>query len=625
MNNISIKFKLYGLAGLIVVCLAVLSGISLNSFSKIKLLNETLVLVQKSKSDMLTLRRNEKDFLARLDLKYHDKFKKNFSYLVADLNQINQNTQLLDLNVGEDLTKLSQLIEAYKASFNEVVNINEKIGLNPKSGLRGKLRNSVHSAEDKLKALNEIQLTTDMLMLRRNEKDFMLRKLEKYIDKFNRNYIVFNKHLNNSELSFTTINNIDKEMKLYQAGFLALSEAYKQLGLTPKTGLHGKMRTTIHKTEEIFNALSSELSAKIAHENTNIYNSLLALTVMFMILIIGVTFIISRSINSRLGYLQSHLNQVVLSSGDLSAALKIEGKDEITTISELFNQFVANLKQTFSQIPVFSENLEHTSKKNTAISQQAYQLALVQQEKSDESLEAVRQMVLSTEEITSNIHIAASSAEKANQSAIKGKSAIENVGSSITILANKLQASVEITKSLEENSQNISTVLDVIRGIAEQTNLLALNAAIEAARAGEYGRGFAVVADEVRTLASRTQDSTTQIQSLIESLQTNVKNTVEVMQESSSSASSTAEDALNATQVLDEITNTVNEIFELNTTIASASEQQSVISTNISNGISDINTTAKEAAVQSNEASQSSTQINTISLELRSLIASYKL
>lgn len=97
------------------------------------------------------------------------------------------------------------------------------------------------------------------------------------------------------------------------------------------------------------------------------------------------------------------------------------------------------------------------------------------------------------------------------------------------------------------------------------------------------------------------------------------------MQESSSSASSTAEDALNATQVLDEITNTVNEIFELNTTIASASEQQSVISTNISNGISDINTTAKEAAVQSNEASQSSTQINTISLELRSLIASYKL
>ncbi|MDQ7072393.1 MAG: hypothetical protein Q9N32_00955, partial [Gammaproteobacteria bacterium] len=331
MNNTSIRFKLYGLAGLIVVCLAILSGISLNSFSKIKLLNETLVLVQKSKSDMLTLRRNEKDFLARLDLKYHDKFKKNFDSLVSDLNQINQNSQLLDLNVGEDLTKLSQLVEAYKSSFNEVVNINQKIGLNPKSGLRGKLRSSVHSAEDKLKALNEIQLTADMLMLRRNEKDFMLRKREKYIDKFNRNYIVFNKNLNHSELSFTTVNNIDKEMKLYKAGFLALSEAYKQLGLTPKTGLHGKMRSTIHKTEEIFNVLSSELSAKISHENTTIYTRLLALTVLFMALIIGVTFIISRSINSRLGYLQSHLNQVVLSSGDLSAALKIEGKDEITT------------------------------------------------------------------------------------------------------------------------------------------------------------------------------------------------------------------------------------------------------------------------------------------------------
>ena len=625
MNNISIKFKLYGLAGLIVICLATLSSITLNSFSKIKTFNETLVLVQKSKSDMLTLRRNEKDFLARLDIKYQEKFNKNYDSLVNDINKINRNAQLLGLNVASNLTNLTQLVESYQSSFNEVVSINQEIGLNPKSGLRGKLRASVHNAENKLKKLNEIQLTADMLMLRRNEKDFMLRKLEKYTDKFNRNYISFDKNLNNSELSDTTVNSIEKEMKLYRTGFLAVSEAYKQLGLTQKKGLHGKMRNTIHKTEEIFSGLSSELSAKITHENTAVYKHLLALTAFFMLLIIGSVFTISRSINSRLGYLHSHLNQVVLNSGDLSASLNIDGKDEITAIAGLFNQFVANLKETFSQIPVFSENLEQTSKNNAAISKQAYDLALAQQEKADEALEAVQQMVVSTEEITSNIHIAASSAEEANKSVLKGKIAIENVGSSINILANKLQASAEVTKDLEENSQNISTVLDVIRGIAEQTNLLALNAAIEAARAGEQGRGFAVVADEVRTLASRTQDSTTQIQSLIERFQTNVKNTVNVMQESSSGASSTAEDALNATQVLDEITNTVNQIFELNTNIASASEQQSAISNNISNGISDISKTATEAAFQSNEANQSSTQINTISLELRSLITSYKL
>jgi methyl-accepting chemotaxis protein len=176
-------------------------------------------------------------------------------------------------------------------------------------------------------------------------------------------------------------------------------------------------------------------------------------------------------------------------------------------------------------------------------------------------------------------------------------------------LAKKLQSSAEVTKDLEENSDNISTVLDVIRGIAEQTNLLALNAAIEAARAGEQGRGFAVVADEVRTLASRTQDSTTQIQSLIEAFQSNVKSTVAVMQEGASGASSSAKNAENAIQALDVISNTVNKIFELNSSIASASEEQSAISNNINNTIHRINETAKDTAIQTDKTSQSSMQI----------------
>jgi len=425
--------------------------------------------------------------------------------------------------------------------------------------------------------MHSIQLTADMLMLRRNEKDFMLRRLDKYLTKFNGNFSVFKQHLNESLISDTIKGSISSKMTAYHSMFMEFGQSYKQLGLTPKKGLHGDMRNTVHKTEEIFSAISDELSKNIMTETNLIYNQLVIITVTLTLLIVGAVLSIAHSINSRLGYLQAHLNEVAIKSGDLSATLEITGDDEVTIISQLFNQFVANLKSTFSKIPSLSIALEQESNVNTEVSEQTNQLAIVQQTESDDIAEAVQQMLSASEEITTNIHVAASSAEEANDSVLKGKQVIQNVSSSINSLATKLQSSAEVTKDLEENSHNISTVLDVIRGIAEQTNLLALNAAIEAARAGEQGRGFAVVADEVRTLASRTQDSTTQIQSLIEAFQSNVKSRVTVMQEGSSGASSTAENASDAIQALDVISDTVNKIFELNSSIASASEEQSAI------------------------------------------------
>jgi len=367
----------------------------------------------------------------------------------------------------------------------------------------------------------------------------------------------------------------------------------------------------------------STLSSKISAQNSTISNSLLVITTIIFVLLAAVIFAISYSINYRLQQIKSHLEKVALNSGDLSTSINIQGNDEITSIAGLFNQFVANLKNTFSEIPSFAKHLESASATNLTISENTSKLALEQQEKSDEVVTSTNKILLATEEVSNSINNAASSAEEANKLVEKGKKVVNDVGLSINALATKLHASAQLTSDLEENSQNISTVLDVIKAIADQTNLLALNAAIEAARAGEHGRGFAVVADEIRTLASRTQESTAQIHALIESLQINVHNTVKVINEGSIGSSAAADDTLKANEVIDNIGHIVNTLFSLNTSIAGASKEQRSDLSLINKNISDISKTAKEAATQSNKTSQSGAEINAISTNLKLLISSY--
>jgi len=626
MNNVSIKVRLYALAGVITLCLIILSVVALNALSSLQQSNKIQVQVQKSKADMLMLRRHEKDFLARLDIKYQQKFAKDFTQLVKEVNAISAGLDTLqfDKTRQHSLTQLIQYLQNYKADFDQLVSAHQKIGLNPKSGWRGKLRQSVHNAEALLKQTHSIQLTADMLMLRRREKDFMLRKQVKYVNKFDHDYRVFQQHLSQSPLTSIQKAEINKRMEVYATLFKSTTQLYQQLGLTPQDGLQGKMRTTIHKTEAIFDQTQTESFRILQLQSHSIHVRLLVITAILILLIVSLVIFISYSVNSRINELRQHLKEIALGSGDLSITLNVDGDDEMTTIGQLFNQFVKHLKDTFSQIPIFVVRLITASDSNTTISQQTYQLAVAQQNESGLIVQAVQEMLNASETITQNIHIAANSAQEATQSVVKGKQIIQEVSQSIDQLANKLQSSATVTQNLEENSHDISTVLDVIQGIAEQTNLLALNAAIEAARAGEQGRGFAVVADEVRTLASRTQDSTTQIQTLIENFQGNVKSTVNVMHEGAKDALSTAEDASNTIHVLDDISHTVENIFELNTSIATASEEQSAVSNNINQSIVNINEMAQETATQSNKATESSSEIKSIVLELNELIDRYQ-
>ncbi len=624
MKSITIKNKLYWLIALVCVSFALLAFVLLFSYQKVQTLDQTLLQSKQNKIELLTLRRNEKDFLMRLDEKYADTFKQNSAKLTQDIKQIQLSNLQLNIIAAESFDELLANLDNYHSMFSKLVSTHQLIGLNQNIGLRGELRKAVHEIESILKETQSIQLTADMLMLRRNEKDFIIRKNIKYQAKFEKNIQVFITNLQSSSLNSSQKSLINQKLDIYQTKFITLIQANQELGLDKSTGYQGQMRAAVHQTEALFEELSNVITQRIFQENQNIKNLLITTTIILLLLVVAAVLAIAYSIISRLNALTRYLKEITLESGDISKGLEIGGKDEISQISELFNTFSESLKGTFQKIPLYSENLQLAAANNLQVSQQTQQLFVDQQQESDSLAQSMHSMVNINQQIGENINTAADYAARAKENIVNGQSVMQSVNLSLQELAQKMQSSEEITKDLQVSSNEITTVLDVIRSIADQTNLLALNAAIEAARAGENGRGFAVVADEVRSLAMRTQDSTQQIQTLVEGFQSNVQATVNLVQLGVSGADKASCDINQAQQGLDEISREVARIFQLNSNIAQASADQNEISNTLQGNIESINSVTQEATKHSDKSSESSQEVALVASDLKSLVANYK-
>jgi len=308
-------------------------------------------------------------------------------------------------------------------------------------------------------------------------------------------------------------------------------------------------------------------------------------------------------------------------SGDLTRRLPHDSKDEVGEIIEEFNAFVGKLQAIISDVVRSSTQLNKTSEEMLDAVGRAEKGVLRQQDETMHVATAMNQMSVTVQEIARNAASAAEAAEQADKETSQSRLVVVQSKQSINLLADEVEKATQVIHQLELDSDNIGTILDVIRDIADQTNLLALNAAIEAARAGEQGRGFAVVADEVRSLASRTQDSTQQIREMIEKLQGGAANAVAVMEGGSSQAQLSVQQATQAEASLEVVTKAVATINDMNMQIASAAEEQSAVSAEINRNIHNISQVSDETA----QGVQRSTELSgTVTGESNQLLALMK-
>ncbi len=313
-----------------------------------------------------------------------------------------------------------------------------------------------------------------------------------------------------------------------------------------------------------------------------------------------------------------------LADGDLTAEVHLDGRDEMLNIAESFNNMSASFRNLVSQVISSTSQVASAAEELSAITEETSSGISRQQHETDQVATAINEMSATVQEVAGNATSASEATQAAEKEAAMGKQVVGNTIESINRLADEVSSASEIIKSVENDSEEIGSVLDVIRGIAEQTNLLALNAAIEAARAGEQGRGFAVVADEVRTLASRTQSSTQEIQAMIERLQGGARRAVEAMLQSSEQAAHGVETAAEAGTSLEKITSAVGTIAEMNTHIASAAEEQSAVAEEINRNIANISHISESNAEGAGQTATASAQLASLATELQQIVSRFR-
>ena len=349
-----------------------------------------------------------------------------------------------------------------------------------------------------------------------------------------------------------------------------------------------------------------------------------AISLVMLLIMAGMIILIMRSIMQPLENVVSAMHNIASGEGDLTRELSIQGDDELTQLGQHFNTFSLKLRSTISNLLSSAATLKLASE---ALGEQAAQALHINEEQAQQTEQiatAINEVTYAVQDVAKHAEQASGEVSQATQQASAGQANIDTSLQQTDLLSSTIEQAVSVIQTLADESSQVGRVLDVIRSIAEQTNLLALNAAIEAARAGEQGRGFAVVADEVRLLAQRTQQSTDEVQKMIESLQHNSQAAVQVIGASSTNTQATVEQAHQAHQSLSSISTALHLLNELNASIASATLEQSYVTEEINQNITQVASLSQSSNEAAHQLTTSSQQLNQLAAELNHQLGQFK-
>ncbi|MBM7035729.1 methyl-accepting chemotaxis protein [Vibrio ulleungensis] len=501
--------------------------------------------------ELLMLRRNEKDFLLRLDDKYLDSFNGNVQDFVAINQSLNQTIESFDFTIT---TQLGRDLKAYQQGFTSLVNQLTLLGLDDSSGLKGKFNQVLDESLPSLDAEQKIA-TFD------------------YVEQ-----------IQQGKVSSATTNLPES---LTSAGRAVVDQA-QIIGVSYNEGLKGEVRSLSHTIEQQFDEYAQQIEAQIAQYRASVSVIKWSISSAVVLLVALVIMLTMRSINRNMHALISTIGQIT-STNNVSLRVNTEGKDELSTIGNDFNQLLEKLEAIVSgsqqKSVLLTGNTESMHGQLVGVIDQFKQ----QSEHTTTMATSVSQMVSTINEISESTTVAATGVQHAAENARTGRNVVESTIFKIEELSSTLNHSQQSIASLNSNVDQIGGAVVIIQEIAEQTNLLALNAAIEAARAGEQGRGFAVVADEVRALASRTHQSTEEITNVVSSIQKQMSAVVQDIDECTTQGKETKNSSQELDESLSKIIGDMGSIQANSESIASAIEEQGIVMNQVSESIMQLN------------------------------------
>ncbi|WP_032549036.1 methyl-accepting chemotaxis protein [Vibrio fortis] len=572
----------------------------------------------RSSVDLLMLRRHEKDFLARKEQKYAERFDTTAVTLDQRLLDLNQTLISHELNLSDNTSKISQAIESYEYQFRQIVQqVNAIENPNPSVGLIAvldKRRNELKHAVEK-----EANLTLELALLELVEKDFhyLAHTNDQTSLAFDGALDVFTPYAQNTDTTKQAYLN-------YRDAVEKLLVANTRLGLTEELGLKGELRRTVHQAEQAINGVQLEINTAISQASSDTKNTLHLFGFAIVILLSALLALIGKSVLTRIKAINQMMESIANGDGDLTVRMNAKGNDELAQLSHSFDAFISKLHANIKDLSGVMTVLTDSSCSSEQAAQKSMSNAEKQKQQSESVATAVNELVMTSNEVAANIENAALSAEKIKGNAHHALQETHATDESIQVLVTNIEESQTLIDHLEEQSREINQVVTTIQGIAEQTNLLALNAAIEAARAGEHGRGFAVVASEVRELSLMTNNSTHQIETTIQGLTSGIEKTVAKMSESLDQTEHVKRQTKGVVNAIEGIHLQVGEMFDLNSQIATASEEQSVVSAEIDRNITDIAHLSVDTYEVVSGSVRCSEQVSNVSVKLDKIVAQFK-